>query len=645
MNRITLLFLIAVLAVGAVFSDALAWPRKVWGVRGSWIAEKWEGKPVTNGDTDSPMFLDPYLPTYYVYSKFHPGLKTLWVSALGRPDSETIRRAADAIGLAHVAGMPGLADTVPLLIELTAVSQHPLVRKAAARALIRLDARSAAEPLLRGNQEDGLDTMLLTDPALAQWDYEPARIVWMERLDGPKFQPAGRISAIRSLAQVRHEPAAPLLSAVATDQAAESSLRLAAAQALGTVVPRGHERMAGTLINGSVIDRLVAVNLLRQHQGADAESLLLELAQDDDPSVVAVALQRFLETDPLQVQAIGKSLLAHYDAKVRRLGAEAVSAQETPQQVQLLGDLFNDINPGVRIYARRRLVDQEMIASLGEKIRATGMRQLDGEDWRQLDPDALSEAVKGQWRRLEQAAMLLGALDHEPAADRLIDLLEYPRVEVRTAAATALRRLAIPQTLAQMLAYAERAAVWQRGDVFDPQADPHMAKGLEELMDLDEQMAQLMQAFGLMGYRQAEPLMRLHVPKTPPRPKRFGPQARAAAIWGLGLFYKDTPQEDVAGPINERLSDGSTADMEAFVVRRMAAIALGHMRAEEYLESLTGWSAELEGSDIGAGAQWAIMRITGEQIAAYGPEHRPEPMWFLSPLDSVEDDEFLLEQP
>lgn len=54
------------------------------------------------------------------------------------------------------------------------------------------------------------------------------------------------------------------------------------------------------------------------------------------------------------------------------------------------------------------------------------------------------------WRGLEQAARLFGALDHEPAAERLLELLKHDRTEVFVTAGWALRELAVPRTLPAM---------------------------------------------------------------------------------------------------------------------------------------------------------------------------------------------------
>jgi HEAT repeat protein len=238
--------------------------------------------------------------------------------------------------------------------------------------------------------------------------------------------------------------------------------------------------------------------------------------------------------------------------------------------------------------------------------------------------------------------MLLGAVDHEPAAPRLLVQLAFPRIEVRVAAAVALRRLAIPHALEPMLQYVTRAADWQ----VDPEAaaasDPLIGLALQNKFDLDEQMAQLLQAFGQMGYRQAEPLMRRHVPKTTPVARRVAPQARAAAIWALGLLHLDQPDEPLAAQLASRLSDMDMTDAEAIEVKRMAAVALGRMRADSQLDTLRHWYDVMKtGVDLGGATRWAIMRITGEDLPPLGPARREESVFSLRPSYQVDDDAYL----
>ena len=596
-----------------------------------------EGKLARNGDTDSLMYLDPFWPKYPTVKVFDPKLKRLWLRALGRPDVETKRRGADDIGRAHLAGMANLADTAGTLTGLLS-DPHPLiVRISAARALVRLDARARAAELFDRNGLDGAEMILLTDPALAAWDHVPARLVWMQRLTGKQTARQVRVSAIRSLATVGHQPAAGALEKLALDDQLDPALRLVAARALGAIIHQGYEGHAQRLAGGPVIDRLVGASLLSHHSGSRTDGLLVTMAVDQEPSVAAIALRRLLEIDPLLIEPIGNGLLQRRDAGLRRLAAEAVFAQQTPAAIRVLAPLLNDDNPSLRVYVRRRLIVQDGNDQLRPVIRESVMRVLAHGDWRKLAGEGLQQRIKSEWRGLEQASMVSGAVDHEPAAGRLLDLLEYPRLEVRLAAAVALRRLQVRQVLPQMLDYATRITDWVMNAKAATAREPHIGWGIEEQYKIDEQISQLMQAFGQMRYRPAEPLMRMHIPKRV-SPPILGPRARSGAIWALGYLYEDAPDDALAAQLAVRIQDMFSIPPEYPDVRRMCVITIGRMKAASQLGLLQRhFDMEFDNERMAPGLAWAIERISGVVQKKHDPIRIPQIQWFLLPGDSSDD--------
>ena len=215
----------------------------------------------------------------------------------------------------------------------------------------------------------------------------------------------------------------------------------------------------------------------------------------------------------------------------------------------------------------------------------------------------------------EQAALLLGALDHEPAAGRLLELLHSPREEVMVTAAWSLRMLAIPETLPDMLEHAQFQSVERLAG--------------RSTTGLDSQVAHLFEAFVLMDYAPSEPLLREYVPKV----SLNGYYSRGAAIWGLGMFHAGTPDEGLAAQFVERMND--TMDIfnpEADIAWKMSALSLGRMHAESQLPALRKRLSETDDYDpVAYAIRWSLHEMTGEEFPELAPILRGESGWFLEP--------------
>src|SRR5262249_25787587 len=151
--------------------------------------------------------------------------------------------------------------------------QHPTVRLAIARALITMDARKAAGPsLFRQAQSGGSDLRNLIEPALARWDYQPARAVWLKRLSDANASPRSLILAIRGLGAVQEGKAAERLRDLVFSGRASGPIRLEAARALGSLrtdgLEKDAERLAADNSARGLIPRLAAAALLRRHRSA-----------------------------------------------------------------------------------------------------------------------------------------------------------------------------------------------------------------------------------------------------------------------------------------------------------------------------------------------------------------------------------------
>jgi HEAT repeat protein len=554
------------------------------------------------------MYQKPALPEPPVIVEFPEGLKPLWLRALERPEADLRRQAGDAIALAHRRGMKGLESTVgALAAALERPDQHPTVRLSVAHALVELDARVTADSLFRQAKEGDSQLRALVEPALARWDYRPAREVWLERLREPATPPGSLLLAIRGLGVVREGQAAARLLEMVHSEKTSAPTRLEAALALALIRDAGlegdAERLAGDTSARGTVARLAAVSLLTRHQGEGAVRLLQRLARDPEPAVAAVAAGRLLALDPGLAVPVVEDLLANPDPKVRSLGVEVLFRTPSEKHVRLLGGRLDDLHPDVRVKARQALRDLAAQKNLRGPIIEEGTKML----------------ASGSWRGLEQAAVLLTQLDHKPAADRLVELLGHERPEVFVAAGWGLRRLAVPETLPRVLSYvtAEFAG---------------LAKSPRPYQWLDHQLSQLNQLLGDQKYRPAHPTLHSFVPYPP----KAGPEARAAAVWALGVIHEGETDTRLEPLLEERLKHtGLPLPPEDNRVRRMCAITLGRLKAKDTLPSLRRyfWQKRAAEDPVNNACGWAIEQITGERMLPPEPIRKPQRDWFLSPTD------------
>ncbi|NLF71601.1 MAG: hypothetical protein GX575_21425 [Candidatus Anammoximicrobium sp.] len=552
---------------------------------------------------DFVMFADPRLDLPPDEMRFQPELLPLWLAALDSPEADLRQQAARALARAHAHGMPGLDAAIGPLTRNLQESDRQIVRLTAAQALVAMDARPLASALFNRGQTDGLDMAQLVEPALARWHFQPAIDLWRRRLQDDGVDRQRRLLAIRGLAQVRDQPAADPLLKIAIADSEPADMRLAAAVAVARVCRSGLEDAARRLRSkptAGVADRLVAVRLLREHDSAAARSLLLEMVQDEDSSVVAGAFETLLALEPARIVSLARAAIARGDANVRSLVALALATCPSADNLAVLADLLADPIPNLREQARQSL----------EKLAQSP-------DWR---PEVLRQGERllqsERWAALEQSVVLLGTLNHPPAADRFVALLEHPRAEVYVAAAWGLRRLGLARTLAPALDAARRRS-----------ANRQESSGGPGRPNLDYQLAHLFEFFGQQKYAAAEPFLRTFIPKD-----LSIPQARSAAIWALGHCHENRPVAELVTALQARLNDVDTLMPEDELIRRFSAVTLGRMKAADALRTLEAYN-EPAGivSPVGYACAWSLERLTGQPIPA-----RPVPVkyhlnFFLEP--------------
>jgi HEAT repeat protein len=530
----------------------------------------------------------------------------LWLKALARPEADLQHRAAEAIAEAHRLGTPNLGQAKPTLVRnLTAEDSHPNARLAAARALIVLEAREAAEELFAVSQQHGTDLRQLVEPALAKWKHPPCRPVWLQRLQDSETRHRDLMLALEGVRVTGDRDAVPALLTIVHDQARPPGTRLAAARAAGQIQNSGLEPDAEKLLkptSPSVEQRLCAVALLERHRGQAAETRLSALAQDDEPTVAAAALTTLNGIDPQLNLPHTEQALANPDANVRLQGIATYTALPTPDRVGRLARLLDDPHLGVRGIIRERLLTLARIDELRSPILHAASDVLAGESWR------------GQ----EQAALLLAALDHKPVAGRFVELLNASRGEVLVASAWGLRKLAVRDTLPAML------------NKVHEQYELRIKTG-SLTVAADAQVGHLCEALGLMKYEPADQELRRFVPKI----MVLGELSRSGAIWGLGHLHAGIPDEPLARQMTERLTEPPRSPAESERVRRACAISLGRMKATSQVAAMRQYLGPQVGLDAKSLAiRWAIHELTGELLPGPKPSrYSVKANWFLQALD------------
>lgn len=556
---------------------------------------------------DSPMYKLPDLPTPPTVTELPKGVKELWLRALARPEADLQIKAAEAIALAQQRGFKGMDTTIePLIAVLDKTDLHPSARLAVARALVTLDATSAAPKLFAHAQAGGGDLRDIVEPALARWNHWPARDVWLARLADPTTPQRSLVLAVQGLGAVREDKAAQRLRELALADQTNSAVRLEAARALGILRTEGlepdAERFAADDSERGLVTRLLAVAFLRRHESPKAVALLQRLTRDPEPAIATAAVARLIEINPDLVVPFLGHLLAHADANLRSQAVDVLNVRPSEQHIRLLADRFDDLHPDIRVKARSFLVQFAANKDLGGHVLREATRILAATSWR------------GQ----EQAAIALTQLDHKPAAGRLFDLLSSKRSEVRISAAWGLRKLAVSELLPNTAKFVEQE--WKRFTSPQPSSiDP---------IFLDYQLSQLIQFMGQQKHSAADPLLRRFIPK------RGGmAEARAAAFWALGMIHAGAAKADLAKALDARLSDNSGPPPEDPRVRQMAAIALGRMKAKTALPSLREHFSDraLSRNTINNACGWAIEQITGEKLPPATTIFRTERAWFLTP--------------
>lgn len=569
------------------------------------------------------MYDEPVLPKSGVITKFPDGLQALWTKAMLRPDIELKRMVIDSIAIAHHQGMDGWRDARPALIEILEASiqsdsssdsrdvtdpvwDRDLVR-AAASTLIALESTEDAKLLADVSRRHGGTIAGEIEPALVRWESSVMKDDWLARLTDAGGPGAARRLAIEGLAAIQANEATDSLRKITLTVKQPSSVRLSAARALGTLVETGQLDLAKTLAgnpnDADPLRVLLALEVLNQHDDESTVQFLREQLASPHSAVQSGVLARLFAIDPKQVREQVDTLLESKDSGVRTWLAKAMIDGKQKQHIVALAGLLHDVNPTLRTDVADALVDLAADESLRTEIAERVTEVLD----------------ESEWRGCEQACRVLASLDHEPAGNRMLDLLSHPRGEVKVASAWGLCELKVDSLLPDILEHSQM--------VWDGLGDGRLTV---QTAGVTRHLAHLLMTMGEARYAAAEPLLVQMIPKN----FSVGTYPRPAAIWGLGLIHEAKPddeddqraaQERLAKLFVARLIDVESIFPEEEEVRKMCAISLARMKVESAIPALREFRVLPESG-------WALEQLTGEVTPPRGDSLQVIGGWFLSPV-------------
>lgn len=570
---------------------------------------------------DWPMLASPEIKKPPVKLAYSPRLVPLWIEALQQSEAGAQRHAAQAIYRASFYGVSGLEKAVPHLQAILAKNKGSrTARIAAAHTLVRLDARESAALFTKVAAEGDIELCLLIEPALAAWKYEPVEALWQQRLQGPLTNEGLVVLAIRQLAAAKVNEVAPRLQEIALNRRARIAYRVEAAKALAAIGKTPVRKAAESLLQydkGPLVDRLVAGWLLQVNQpledSPEVEQLLAQLTKlSEDPQnvIVRLALQSLLQISPQTIRNGKTKWGQSSDARIRQLVWQALTRTVKPQA----GDLrelvvgLNDPELDVR---------RTVAAGLGELAQQSEMKEM-------LVDLLVKELGRGDkfWRSQEQSMLLLVDWNHGAAAPQMAGLLNAEEAEAFATAAWGLRKLKAVEQLPAM-----HRRVIELVELLEEKVPEN-----DSVDDVNEQLAQLLQAIGEMKYKEALPTLKRAAQKN-----GIAFTVRSAAVWAVGIIQAGQSDSEFVKFCYQRILDENMFDPEGAIVKQTCAIALGQMKSAEAVEFLQGQHDRLENISVFKWAcSWSLNQINGHPILDFDPIVIAPGVWFLDVVETEE---------
>ena len=537
-------------------------------------------------DLPRRMFLEPRLIPPEIVKTLDSRLVPLFDKTLREIDNDELLETA-AISLARVAQekLQDITGSSDILVTHLESHSSLRVRFACARSLVNGDLEESAAALLRMDASASDSQRLWIDPALARWKFAPAADVWKRRLAAETETAVAVSLACDGLAALGDPQVSDLVLSVLHGKLLAYEKRKAAARAICVLAPEIALSEAKSLTGGSVLERLLGVELLSSAK-PEAHARLFSLCADPSDGVASATWTALFRLSPETLITALPAGRSHRDAVIRMIAARMMRLFPDAESAEWLHLLLSDKHLEVRNVAREMLflvTEEQAPLRDGIIVKASDTLKANNEDW----------------QGIEQSLLLLGQLRAAQFSDRCVPLLEHPRNEVLVTAAWLLHLFPDPA-----VEVAVRKQLSRNEEMFRNAASAPVR------IDIGEQTSYLFQYAGLMRLKDLQGLMEPDFSKTAPG----GTFKRAAAMWTLGLFHENDPVPDLEKSFLGRMADRLSLPPETFEVRRMSAVALGLMRAKTAVPGLLeAYQIDYSDSVIPDSARWALGMI-GEPL-------------------------------
>ena len=337
---------------------------------------------------------------------------------------------------------------------------------------------------------------------------------------------------------------------------------------------------------------------------------LTKLSEDPQNVIVRLALQSLLQISPQTIRNGKTKWGQSSDARIRQLVWQALTRTVKPQ----VGDLrelvvgLNDPELDVR---------RTVAAGLGELAQQPEMKEM-------LVDLLVKELGRGDkfWRSQEQSMLLLVDWNHGAAAPQMAGLLNAEEAEAFATAAWGLRKLKAVEQLPAM-----HRRVIELVELLEEKVPEN-----DSVDDVNEQLAQLLQAIGEMKYKEALPTLKRAAQKN-----GIAFTVRSAAVWAVGIIQAGQSDSEFVKFCYQRILDENMFDPEGAIVKQTCAIALGQMKSAEAVDFLQGQHDRLENISVFKWAcSWSLNQINGHPILDFDPIVIAPGVWFLDVVETEE---------